>query len=556
MMLTRERPRLYLNRFAEQYRYYADYLGHIGYRLPRAMRRRMGASQGPPVNSSMCWIHEDTDWHSRVFLLDYWGENYKMPGPRIRMTLYDRDGQCRLDRDVTVPVDGALCIESAALVDEAGLTRPFDGSLLFRLADERLVADRHIKAVLDCYGPGWVTSVHEQGRCQTITCPTVYTTMHAIESDAEATWLVLQNCWHDPAHAVDVRPRIEIINAAGAHRRVRLAAIPPLATVRVRLRDVVPDLLSFLGGRSGGIRVHTNVLMSRTVYYVEDLATSRISMSHGTADKRAPRHALSAAERTFVDSGTVWTAPVIETGDVRTRVVLFNSYGFGEPYALRLRLFRADGVEVVDRVLDPVLAPDETRVLMMEDCLAAAGVGRPFTGHVHISFATTPSRRDYPLEIDALAEYLTAGGFGGVQIGSEAFNLHHHPAYEPNRFPHLPTTPRTKLFSRVVDDDRYEMSIALMNSGARMDYATVAKPVVQLFRASGGAKLETQLAIPAFGTVVATLDALFPEHRTFLAPNGGVGRLRVRDTACRLFGLHFLRDRSSGCLGVDHLWGG
>src|SRR5437867_692148 len=119
----------------------------------------------PLSHSSLIWLRETGEHHTRVTLRNYFSLNYGIPEPEYRFRLHDGDGQCVADWRRVAHQDETLIIDSEDLVSRFGLGCEFEGTLVTEVRHPALDPPRFLRANVDYYSDdGQITTVHEQGR--------------------------------------------------------------------------------------------------------------------------------------------------------------------------------------------------------------------------------------------------------------------------------------------------------------------------------------------------------------------------------------------------------
>ena len=112
------------------------------------------------------------------------------------------------------------------------------------------------------------------------------------------------------------------------------------------------------------------------------------------------------------------------------------------------------------------------------------------------------------------------------------------------------------MFGRVVSNDDCETWIALINLSSDEDYSIHSCTKIAVTEASGDKRLDRAVQISPHGTFFTNLDEFFPELGKFLQKSGGLSSLLVVDKQVKLIGYLMLRNKHSGAIGIDHLFGG
>ena len=512
-------------------------------RVRDAVRRQL-----PTTSSSFCWIKEGEGVSTRVYVYNYWSENYGLSRVRLQWALYGPDGR-RVGRGVRpLRRDETIVIAAADLAREAGVALPFEGNLVCQLRDRRLRRGLPVQMLGEYLNhDGTPSCVHSQWGFFEPTRPkgAAGGHIHVIADGDYDTVIVPQNCSRS-RRASDVRanaPRVTLYNAAGESRSATATAVAPCGFARLSVRDLVPDADIFFAGRSGNARVEMWTPSIRTFHYHRKRDGS-ISVNHAAGDyasqpERVVPLPYAALER--LDRGPLAVAVAWEGDGVSSRYVLHNNYVPVGAHHFDARVYDTAGKLILHRPEHVVLGPRQTRVITLASLLAEASITAPFRGTVQFALSLRPELTVYPPVFQLISEMSASGRIAGADAGSDIFNA------PPGR---------TKVFARVVENSDYETWFCVSNVASNPAQAGPSSTTVSLISGDGMARLTTTVEISAQGAVFARTSDLFPEAAAFLAPGGGLGLVKVRDVTRRLYGYHMLRHRRTGALAMDHLIGG
>jgi hypothetical protein len=536
--------------------YYSYYFKSPSYLVESAKGAVLGrlarfGVQRESVHSCICWVCEDRNFHTRVYLFNYWPEAYGLSDVIYELSLHGRDGQKIHSWEVPMRPQETKRVEFQRVLREQGVETPFEGNLVVRtrnLASRRWV---QVRANVDYYGNNFVTSVHEQGWLMNYRRRETHSHVPVVDNDRFETSIVLTNCFEykrDPSEFVS-RPRIEVFGPTGeALATTRLAPVSSCGARRLVLGEAIPDLAKMLKGEEGDLRLFS-VDPGRVLFFIKDKKTGQCWVDHASVDRTIPARIMSRQMRQICGEGSALTALAVEGKGVHTRYKFFNNLGLSFDYDLRIRLFTAEGEKILDIPNFFQWRRYETKVVYLKDLLDGCHVSDGFTGHIHVSLSENGKRAIYPMSFDVIAELYDGDAAQGVALASSLYNsgVRRKYLFEP---------PRTRIFSRVLVNEQYGTAVHVINSSTRMDYQQQARPVVTLFDGSGIGSLEAELAIPPHGSVWLDVEEIFPEACKFLDKSGGVGQVRIRDSNARLQAIHILRPRSGGVPAIDHFIGG
>src|SRR3989442_5658961 len=99
----------------------------------------------PISHSSLIWLRETGENHTRVTLRNYFSRNYGIPEPEYRFRLNNSEGQCIARWQRVARRDETLVIDSAELAARFGLGREFDGTLVAEVRHPTLDPPRFLR---------------------------------------------------------------------------------------------------------------------------------------------------------------------------------------------------------------------------------------------------------------------------------------------------------------------------------------------------------------------------------------------------------------------------
>jgi hypothetical protein len=321
--------------------------------------------------------------------------------------------------------------------------------------------------------------------------------------------------------------------------------VPPNGTQVVFLDDVVEDLDELLDGRTGHVRMQVPCPVSRIATFVEDRRTGRRVVNHGTIDRTFQQD--GGLPNTWRGAGPVASVPVL-AGDWYTELTLPNVWGpDAGPYAAEVCVFGPGGEWLLTHHVD--VDTRALRTVDFDDVFAAHGVDRPRVAHAEVRLLPGGGQAR-PATFDVLVGIRRAGDLvGDVQVGAEYFNADVPPGV---RFPDVR---RTRVFGRARVGASVRSLVVLGHPCADPDRAEATEPHLTLLDASGRTVASGAVTIPAHGCVLFDVADWFGITPDALGSDGR-GMVRVRDTAARLYGYHFVETQGARNVVADHLLGG
>jgi hypothetical protein len=248
----------------------------------------------------------------------------------------------------------------------------------------------------------------------------------------------------------------------------------------------------------------------------------------------------------------IWASFVQETDEFHTHFSFFNNWQPKNTYSVDVRLFDADGRQrsLVRNAL--TLGHNETKVLSIADFLNAEGIPTPFLGMLEARLVTPAGQDQVPGPGMLQADTIWTTSRGVTQSNNQS--LGH--ANSPRGPQHFLSPKRTKMFGRIVANDRHDTMLSLMNLSSETGYATTSDTEIAVCDASGKRRQTRKITLPPHGSIWMSFNELFPNLPEFLDESRGVSSVVVIDKTVKLIGYLGLRDRTHGTIGMDHLFGG
>ena len=515
--------------------------------LAWAARRATTRHSPRHENTSFTWVIADHGTTTIAWLHNYWSDAYGIDRPELSAELFDRSGASVACWSVGLEPDETISIDIRERCRAHGVRLPFEGQLLLRLIDDKLMGGRPVQVFAEYErDDGESTGVHGQYGEMGVPAAQVVSAMRVEAGRGHRTAVIVTNPYNGPGGPTSMRAELTVLSADGRHRRARLPAVAPRATHRVYVDEVFPDLAGFLGREPGHIRLKLPCPSSRVSTLVE-YDDGRCIANHGTVDRVFDQGAgrpVGSAE-----PGPVASAFVICDDRRETELTLPNVWGpvAGE-YEAQIDVFASDGRHLVTQTV-PV-PRDGLAQVRMKPVLRRAGVPLPTVAHAQVSVRPAGQVDEWPATFDVLVGLLKGDELvGEVQVGSDFYNS---PVPAGVRWPDIR---RTRVFGRVRVDGGHRTYVFLSHPVAGQDHGAPACPRLTLVSSDGTRKLTHQVELPVHGCLLAEVTDLFPEAPQFLGATGS-GTLRVRDTDARLYGFYFVESDHARTVPVCHLIGG
>jgi hypothetical protein len=515
--------------------------------LAWAARRATGKLRPSHENSSFTWVIADHRTTTIAWLHNYWSDAYGIDRPQLSAELFDQSGASLACWTVDLEPDETIRIDIRERCRTHAVQLPFEGQLLLRLVDDKLMAGRPVQVFAEYErDDGESTGVHGQYGEMEMPAAQVVSTMRVEGQRGNRTAVIVMNPYNGPGGLTPMRAELSVLSADGRHQRARLPALAPRATRRVYVDEVFPDLARFLGDAPGHLRLKLPCPSSRVSTLVE-YDDGRCIANHGTVDRVFDQGAGRPAES--VEAGPVASAFVICDDRWETELTFPNVWGpVAGAYEAQIDVFASDGAHLVAHT---VRVPRDGLVqVAMTPVLRDAGVPLPVVAHAQVSVRPATAVDEWPATFDMLVGLLRDNELvGEVQVGSDFYN---GPVPAGVRWPDIR---RTRVFGRVRIDRGRRTRVFLSHPVAGTDHGAPARPQLTLVSSDGTRKLTHEVELPAHGCLLAEVTDLFPEAPEFLGGSGS-GTLRVRDTGARLYGFYYVESDRARTVPVCHLIGG
>jgi hypothetical protein len=363
-----------------------------------------------------------------------------------------------------------------------------------------------------------------------------FTEIVVLETGDEHNALVILNGEEpQPSGALE----ITIKNSAGISRSAIYAQpMRPFTAHRIPLTSLAPDLVEFSEGKPLLVSGTFASCGLFTRPYVE--TTGRRWGAYHAGDvyewSSLPHfaHALIGGE--------VNPIAVLHDGETQTFVNLLHSHGdLEDDMPVTAALFDTEGACVAQRPAWRVVPRHGLARFDIAELLPDPAL--PFRGHIALTFAAEPARA-VPCHLQALLEYRRDDSIARTMAWSDEWNSRIRLAKRDRR-----ATPLlSRSFYRVWQDGDLSTEIATTNAG-HADYDRNANVRLTLL-GNDGQTLKLSFQLPPYATRIATIEQLFPDARTILAPSG-LGLLLV-ESVSDLANLAFTRHRRTGAIAAEH----
>jgi hypothetical protein len=363
--------------------------------------------------------------------------------------------------------------------------------------------------------------------------------------DGARTGIVVVNSFHGSGAPRAMRAQLQVHDATGRCRQVRLPPIAPLASRLIWIDEYIPELSAYLGGRPG----HASMLLpfpaSRVLTFTDYNAGERRVVNHGTVQHGYSQNRGTPSRWTM---SPVASLPVVVDDRLDTRFYLINTWGPDEgPFEVTFRFYSTSGVLWGEH--REMLARSATREVSARRVLEQIGIVAPVIANAEVTLRPILQSPERPAIFDVLVGVIKDGALAGEALMGGGFLNSLVPPGVP-----LVDIRRTRIFTRVRLQDQGAMRIHLANPSADPEYDVTANATVRLFGLEGEEVGVHELSLAPHGCALVDVREAFSRGLSERGP-AFQGSLRVRSTEARLIGTHMIDDGSSSVV-VDHLVGG
>ncbi len=521
------------------------FLRRIDSRLQKKLGWRLPIKIAPAETNAITWVRESAEFHTRLYIFNYWTEHYGVERVPISIDVRASDGTVLGGESITLDPRETRVVEAGPILSKLGIATPFVGSFVLRRTDGGAGTGIPLKLLHEFYGERFAASIHEYGTVDdfgyrerqvgVIVCN---------DPDVEDVEIGLVNCERAKKGAAASELIVRLYDHSGRTTEVRAERLAPGQSTLLSLTKLIPDWRSFVGDKPGNISILLPSSIGRPLVFHRSRSGSSYCLNHLTGDKSRPPFVLRGDALKNAGLGPVFAAGVVFDAKVTTAVSLIMNWGFNLSFEIEGQIFDEKGKNV--GTFGKKLRPWETWVHDLSTSLSIARPAAPWVGSVLLY----PKNNEFvPTSFDANMEYMGPGWRQSVNLGSSVLNLGSLQNIRSNQ------VGRTKNFLRVRHDDQWDTDVIVVNHSSRPDYDVPSQTTFRLISGDGLRQSIQTISIPARGVLHGSISSLFPDFAAVMG-NGSVGTLHVRDTNVKLLGIHMLRNRRTGALSGDHYFGG
>ncbi len=485
--------------------------------------------------TNFAFFRDQDGLSTRLVSANYWS-GYGANGVRLWLRLYAADGSALATWEEALPSGaGGFALDSRDIRARFSLP-PFCGQLFLHV----IGAAGHdvVKYALDTFPSA-------DGAQPSLSCthdanawPSErYAGLPAPRGD-ERVILWVQN-----SHAVAIPRGAIALDRMGAERPVSYPHdIAPFASAALDVGDWLPDLrwpaqIEFCAGRHV-VRPRYEVIRGGRTR----IAHVNVERADLTPDPDLPR--LPPA----LGRGFLLPFPILPRRRFATIVQPTPMATTQTSLPLRLDLFDPEGGAAGVHFLGN-LPRDHDLALDLDTILPADALPEGGHGELVYDFRAGGAADGW---LHALFRYADreSGHEAESSFGAHIFNTAMTYRDEPQSYTGKPPGLSTRLFLRLGEGGRRSFTSLIYPASA--PWRPHSATGLQLHDETGAIIAETTLAIACSGSALIHPDEIF--SAADLARAGSRGYVLIRDTTCRLFGYHGLRDRAGG-FSLDHMFG-
>ncbi|MGH9669913.1 MAG: hypothetical protein ACRD3A_07365 [Terriglobales bacterium] len=511
------------------------------------------------IGGDLVWWRETGDLHTLVTL--YLGPEDSGPATfdsvTLRFALFDPQGNLRKSWEHVLRKADWMLVDSRAYGDSAE-----EGVLAISVAPPRDASPEAVRAfhrlysLVDWYSDsGDTVCLHSDQSFVRKAKPLEFTEIVFLETGDQPNFLVLMN------GPVEQRAGSLALRMRNAEGQTRSAAydrpMPPFSLHKLFLRDLVPDLARFCGGREATLEGSFDSLGIFARPYVIT-QSQRLGGYHGGDRYGFP--ALPAFAHRQLGRGEVNPMVAVHSPQVTTTVNLLNSHGdLEQDFWVDARLYDCAGTLVAER---PRWLLARRHALSRGDIAALLPeAGSSFAGHIALNFSPHDGAH-YPRRLQALLEYRSPVNAARVMAWSDIWNARDRIAklrtslagvfplelFYPGTLEVDPAV-TLKCHQRAWCNGPIESYLAITNCGAADGYQESIEYRI-LFRNLAGEVRSYTGALPPQGTAFGPVESFLPGATAFVGPEM-VALVSVESRA-DLAVMNLNRHKRSGAYSAEH----
>jgi hypothetical protein len=509
------------------------------YRVPYLSEFNRGAVYRA---SSLFWAVVSDTVETSIEFMNYWSFKHGARQVGLIVTVLDRNGAVVIRRGLSIGDEKAYSIRASDLLNEAGATRPFEGSIHIEI-----LAGVDLKfaypALLVVYsGPRWQAVAHTYTRSLATASGDTAADLTEPRTAEESNWIVADDddhfsfvVLHNGPFAAEEEPvELEIYNDHGERLELKLAlpARDPGATTVLAAGDHA-DVRTFLGGRPGWAiaRFAVRGIFPRLLAghrRRSDGAIVNLAHSHFNSRNDPSTFALDSSpppKPMFI------SVPIAANLPWQTSLVAYPTF---RPLDADLEVAWIDaGGKILGSKRESIAewsGVDDRRALFINP-----NEGAP-RGVATADITLQPRDKHIPSRFHLGVRFDTGRGMPATfTTGFASFRKPRYSTY---------WVPLTRLAGR-------NEIMSVINTDVGHDTATTCEMDLTLYRTQDVETLSGRLKLPPNGTFTGPIEEIIPEAPDFLQDEPGWCVIRVAQSA-NLHVFFAIVDRESGCIAADH----
>ena len=483
--------------------------------------------------TNFVFFRDNDHFATRLTTANYWA-GYGAGAVRFRHILFGQAGETLAEWESPAPAGpGGYVLDSRAIRARFGLP-PFIGQLFLHAIG--VAGHDVVKYALDTYATdngASLSCTHDANAWPSAR-------FAGLPAPREDERVIL---WVQNSHAVPIPAGGISLDRMGEDAPRPLAAeIPPFATRALDVAELFPDLRW-----PAQLEVRAGRHVVRPRYEVVREGRTRIAHVNVERADLAPDPGLETLHPAL-GRGFLLPFPVLPRGRYRTIALPTPMAEAQTSLPLRLDIFTPDGERLAGHFLGD-LKRDHRCAVDLDALLPASALAAG--GHAELVYDfRAGGAADGWLHALFRFEDRASGHAAESSFGAHIFNTLMTYKNEPQSYTGRPPGLSTRLFLKLGFGGRESFCVLIYPASA--PWAASSDTALELHDAGGGILETARLRIPCSGSRLVTPAAHF--SAAALRAAGEAGYVLVRDTTCRLFGFHGLRDPAGG-FSLDHMFG-
>jgi len=477
------------------------------YRLQHRLNTRFGWSLSltrPETTNALVWVREAENFHTRIYIFNYWTEHYNFNNVSISWELRNQLGEV-VARDVfaMAPRESKV-IEVSEWLRQKGIASPFIGSLHF----ERNLGPGYgapLRALQEFYGPNFATAVHEYGTVANYKFDDFQIGVSVWPDDkVDDIEIGILNCNNEEPKTP--QPLVlELYNRKGEKVSFPAGELGRAQVFFGSLNAIYPGWRQFLMGEPGNMALRYAHCTGRPLIFHRYQGGISACLNHLTGDKSRSPYVIKGDMLKSIGLGPIWCAGFFMTSEVTPYITLIMNWGFHTLFELEGQLFDQAGNKIGS--FKQQLRPWETLIKNLADHIPAS-LPRPFVGSIRLAILPAGKAPFIPYSFDANLELVGKGWRAPFNLGSSVVNIDDDPRIKSRHIR------RSKNFIRARSDESYETYILITNHSSDPRFSVPSDTTLRIISQDGKRESTRKISIPAWGSLFQSIEELFPDAST------------------------------------------